>query len=77
MATLSLVLPAFTTGHPGKEFTSSQLAFAAIATLLVYLLFVFTQTVRHRDFFLPIAQRAKSACSRTRATRIRPAGGRR
>lgn len=61
----------------GQEFTSSQLAFAAIATLLVYLLFVFTQTVRHRDFFLPIAQRAKSACSRTRATRIRPAGGRR
>ncbi|MCA2304174.1 calcium:proton antiporter [Mycobacterium intracellulare] len=59
VATLSLVLPAFTTGHPGKEFTSSQLAFAAIATLLVYLLFVFTQTVRHRDFFLPIAQRGQ------------------
>lgn len=59
VATLSLVLPAFTTGHPGREFTPSQLAFAAIATLLVYLLFVFTQTVRHRDFFLPVAQRGQ------------------
>lgn len=59
VATLSLVLPAFTTSNPGREFTPSQLAFAAIATLLVYLLFVFTQTVRHRDFFLPIAQRGQ------------------
>lgn len=59
VATLSLVLPAFTTGRPGREFTPSQLAFAAIATLLVYLLFVFTQTMRHRDFFLPIAQRGQ------------------
>ncbi|MCA2265539.1 ionic transporter y4hA [Mycobacterium marseillense] len=59
VATLSLVLPAFTTGHPGREFTRSQLAFTAIATLFVYLLFVFTQTVRHRDFFLPIAQRGQ------------------
>lgn len=59
VATLSLVLPAFTTSNPAREFTPSQLTFAAIATLLVYLLFVFTQTVRHRDFFLPIAQRGQ------------------
>jgi Ca2+:H+ antiporter len=59
VATLSLVLPAFTTGRPDREFTPGQLAFAAIATLLVYLLFVFTQTMRHRDFFLPIAQRGQ------------------
>jgi len=39
--------------HPGPEFTPGQLAFAAVASLAVYLTFVFTQTVRHRDFFLP------------------------
>jgi Ca2+:H+ antiporter len=59
LATLSLVLPAFTTSHPGKEFSPGQLAFAAVASLLVYLLFAFTQTVRHRDFFLPIAQKGQ------------------
>jgi Ca2+:H+ antiporter len=59
LATMSLVLPAFTTSHLGREFTPSQLAFAAVASLLLYLLFVFTQTVRHRDFFLPIAQKGQ------------------
>jgi Ca2+:H+ antiporter len=59
LATLSLAMPAFTTSHEGKEFSPGQLAFAAVASLLLYLLFVFTQTVRHRDFFLPIAQRGQ------------------
>src|SRR3984957_18002403 len=61
LATLSLVLPTFTTSHSGQEFSPGQLAFAAVASLLLYLMFVFTQTVRHRDFFLPIAQRGQKA----------------
>src|ERR1700744_2028712 len=59
LATLSLVLPAFTTSEPGGEVSPGQLIFAAVASLLLYLLFVFTQTVRHRDFFLPIAQKGQ------------------
>src|ERR1700744_1001301 len=59
LATLSLVLPTFTTSEPGNEFSPGQLAFAAVASLLLYLLFVFTQPVRHRDFFLPIAQKGQ------------------
>ncbi|HEY3995975.1 MAG TPA: calcium:proton antiporter [Mycobacterium sp.] len=59
LATLSLVLPTFTTSEPGKEFSPGQLIFAAVASLLLYLLFVFTQTVRHRDFFLPVAQKGQ------------------
>ena len=55
VATLSLVLPTFTTSRPGPEFSGSQLAFAAVASLVVYAAFVMTQTVRHRDFFLPVA----------------------
>jgi Ca2+:H+ antiporter len=56
LATLSLVLPTFTISHQGPEFSPGQLAFAALASLGLYLLFVFTQTVRHRDFFLPVTQ---------------------
>jgi Ca2+:H+ antiporter len=56
LATLSLVLPTFTTSQPGPEFTTPQLSFAALASLALYAMFVLTQTVRHRDFFLPVAQ---------------------
>lgn len=53
LATLSLVLPSFTTSRPGPEFSSSQLAFAAVVSLALYLLFVFIQTLRHREYFAP------------------------
>jgi Ca2+:H+ antiporter len=53
LATLSLVLPAFTTTVPGEMFSTSQLAFAAVASLALWAVFVFVQTVRHRDYFLP------------------------
>lgn len=54
IATLSLVLPTFTTSQPGPEFSEPQLAFAAISSLALYGIFVTVQTVRHRTFFLPI-----------------------
>jgi Ca2+:H+ antiporter len=47
------VLPSFTTSTPGGEFSGEQLAFAAVASLALYGLFVFVQTVRYRDYFLP------------------------
>ncbi|MCX6395555.1 MAG: ionic transporter y4hA [Propionibacteriales bacterium] len=53
LAAITLVLPRFATSHPGPEFTAAQLAFAAVASLVLYGMFVFTQTVRHREFFLP------------------------
>ena len=53
LAVLTLVVPTFTTSRPGPEFSPSQLAFAAIASLALYALFVVVQTVRHRDHFLP------------------------
>lgn len=54
LAGLSLVLPTFTTSTPGPRFSSAQLVFAALAALILYGLFVATQTVRHRDYFLPV-----------------------
>ena len=59
LATVCLVLPTFTTSQPGPEFSTSQLVFAAVASLLLYVLFVLTQTRRHRDFFLPIDKHGK------------------
>lgn len=55
LAGVCLVLPTFTTSAEGREYTPSQLAFAAVASLALYGAFVFTQTIRHRDFFLPVA----------------------
>jgi Ca2+:H+ antiporter len=54
LATMCLVLPTFTTSRPGPEFSPAQLTFAAVVSLLLYGLFVVTQTLRHRDFFLPV-----------------------
>ena len=56
LATLSLVLPTFTTSKPGPEFSTVQLTFAALSSLILYGLFVATQTVRHGDYFLPITR---------------------
>ncbi|MFB9515104.1 calcium:proton antiporter [Streptomyces purpureus] len=54
LATMTLVLPTFTTSRPGPEFSTAQLAFAAVASLCLYGVFVAVQTVRHRDYFLPV-----------------------
>jgi Ca2+:H+ antiporter len=58
LATLTLVLPRFTTSTPGPEFSGAQLAFAAVASIALYGLFVLVQTVRHRDYFLPVGDGA-------------------
>ncbi|MFD3553358.1 calcium:proton antiporter [Streptomyces goshikiensis] len=65
LAVLSLVLPTFTTSKPGPEFSTAQLTFAAVASLSLYGVFIAVQTVRHRDYFLPVD---------TGAGRSRPAG---
>ncbi|MFF9093170.1 calcium:proton antiporter [Streptomyces sp. NPDC014802] len=59
LATLSLVLPTFTTSKPGPEFSTAQLTFAALSSLILYGLFVATQTVRHRDYFLPLTREGR------------------
>lgn len=54
LATLSLVLPTFTTSKPGPEFSGVQLTFAAVASLALYGLFVAVQTIRHREYFMSV-----------------------
>ncbi len=55
LAGVCLVLPGFTVSAKGLEYSQSQLVFAALASLVLYAGFVFTQTMRHRDFFVPVA----------------------
>jgi Ca2+:H+ antiporter len=53
LSTLSLVLPTFTTSSPEGTYTYSQLVFVGASSLALWAVFVFVQTVRHRDYFLP------------------------
>ena len=55
MAVLTLVLPAFTTSTPGGTYSRSQLTFVAVASAALWAIFVFIQTLRHRDYFIPVA----------------------
>ena len=50
---LALILPNYTTSTKGPSYTTAQLIFVAISSLVLYGAFVLVQAVRHRDFFLP------------------------
>jgi Ca2+:H+ antiporter len=52
LAVLTLVLPNFTLAVPGPHYSAVQLVFVGLASLVLYGVFVFVQTVRHRDYFL-------------------------
>ncbi|WP_413061147.1 calcium:proton antiporter [Sphingomonas carotinifaciens] len=53
MVVLSLVLPNYVSSAPGPTYAPSQLIFVAIVSLILYGTFVFVQTGRHREMFLP------------------------
>ena len=55
MATLTLVLPAFTTTTPAGTYSTGQLAFVAVSSAALWAIYVFIQTVRHRDYFIALA----------------------
>ena len=58
MSSLTLVLPVFTTSTPAGTYSSSQLAFVAVASAALWAIFIFVQTVRHRDYFIPVSNPA-------------------
>jgi Ca2+:H+ antiporter len=53
LAVLVLVLPNYTTSTSGPTYSEGQLLLVGAASLVLWLLFVFVQTVSHRDYFLP------------------------
>ena len=52
LATLSLILPDFTTSTPDGSLTRGQSAFFVTITVLLYMTFLAIQTIRHRGFFV-------------------------
>jgi Ca2+:H+ antiporter len=53
MAALTLVVPVFTTSTPNGTLSGSQLLFVAATSAALWAIFVFIQTMRHRDYFIP------------------------
>lgn len=51
---LTLILPNYAASELGPQYAKPQLVFAGIVSLVLYGSFVFVQTVRHRDDFLPV-----------------------
>jgi Ca2+:H+ antiporter len=54
ISVLTLILPNYTTSIKGPTYNSNQLVFVAIISLILYGAFLLMQTVKHRDYFLPI-----------------------
>jgi Ca2+:H+ antiporter len=52
LATITLVLPNYTLTTPGPVYSAAQLVFVSVVTILLYGVFLYTQTIRHRDYFV-------------------------
>jgi Ca2+:H+ antiporter len=52
MATMTLIMPNYTLTTPGPIYSAAQLGFVSVVTLILYGVFLYTQTVRHRDYFI-------------------------
>jgi Ca2+:H+ antiporter len=52
LATITLVLPNYTLTTPGPFYSEAQLVFVSVVTILLYGVFLYTQTIRHRDYFV-------------------------
>src|SRR3954465_3148594 len=51
-ATITLILPNYTLTTPGPLYSAAQLTFVSIVTIILYGVFLYTQTIRHRDYFI-------------------------
>jgi len=54
LSVLTLILPNYTRSSSGPTLSSGQLFFVSIVTLLLYGVFLYIQTVRHREFFTEV-----------------------
>ena len=52
LATITLIMPNYTLTTPGPVYSTVQLGFVSVVTILLYGVFLYTQTVRHRDYFV-------------------------
>ena len=52
LATITLIMPNYTLTTPGPIYSAGQLGFVSVVTILLYGVFLYTQTIRHRDYFI-------------------------
>ncbi len=52
LAAITMILPNYTHSVPGPFYSSAQLLFVGVVSLLLYAVFLFVQTIRHRDYFI-------------------------
>ncbi len=52
LATITLIMPNYTLTAPGPIYSAAQLGFVSVVTLILYGVFLYTQTIRHRDYFI-------------------------
>ncbi|SKB42726.1 calcium:proton antiporter [Dyadobacter psychrophilus] len=64
---LTLVLPNFTTSIAGPSYSTPQLIAIGVCCLVIYGSFIFTQTVRHRKYFLTEVSGQEKDVSRSEA----------
>ena len=63
LATITLIMPNYTLTAPGPMYSAAQLGFVSIITLILYAEFLYTQTIRHRDYFINQSAGAAAAGS--------------
>lgn len=61
LSVFALILPNYTLATPGPVYSKAQLIFVAIASIALYFVFLFVQTIRHRDYFLIEAEGPEGA----------------
>ena len=52
LATITLILPDYTLTTPGPVYSTAQLGFVSVVTVILYGVFLYTQTIRHQDYFV-------------------------
>ena len=84
LATITLIMPNYTLTTPGPVYSAAQLGFVSVVTLVLYGVFLYTQTIRHRDYFISKRRRRRrrrrrasnrTICGKRRAAADLAAGG--
>src|SRR6202165_1424605 len=52
LATITLILPNYTLTTPGPIYSAGQLGSVSVVTVILYGVFLYTQTIRHRNYFV-------------------------
>jgi Ca2+:H+ antiporter len=52
LATITLIMPNYTLTTPGPVYSAAQLGFVSVVTVLLYGVFLYTQTMLHRGYFV-------------------------